>query len=275
MHRLDGRTIGLLESRRSEDLATMVRRLGGTPVAAPAVREVPHPEAVEAALDAVANDRFQVAVFLTGVGATTFLREAERRGRLPEVVAALERLRLACRGPKPIAALKRYGLQPSVTTERPHTTTELIEALAGHLSQADVLLVHYGERNDAIADALRSRGARVEEVCPYVWAMPEDVAPLSNLVREAIARRIDAVLFTSQIQARHLFEVAGDMTNADDLRAALNEDVVVAAIGPVCADALKQLGVRADVIPATGHMGALVAALADYFDLVEGTENKN
>jgi uroporphyrinogen-III synthase len=183
-------------------------------------------------------------------------------------VGGLQRLRLACRGPKPIAALKRYGLRPSVTTEKPHTSRELLQALtAADLAHASVLLVHYGERNDAIADALRARGARVDEVCPYVWAMPENIAPVTTLVDETIAGRIDAVLFTSQVQARHFFQIAGETGKADDLRSVLSADVVVAAIGPVCADALRQLGVTADVMPAAGNMASLVTAVADYFEL--------
>jgi uroporphyrinogen-III synthase len=188
-------------------------------------------------------------------------------------VDGLQRLRPACRGPKPIAALKRFVLQPSVTTEKPHTSRELLQALtAGDLAHANVLLVHYGERNDAIADALRARGARVDQVCPYVWAMPENIAPVAKLVDETIAGRIDAVLFTSQIQARHFFQIAGEMSKADDLRSVLNADVVVATIGPVCADTLRQIGVTADVMPAAGNMASLVTAVANYFDLVKGTE---
>lgn len=268
MPSLNGRTIALLESRKSVELADLVRRFGGTPIAAPAVREVARLDDFNLFLDGITAGRFTVAVFLTGVGAATLLREAERRGRLDEAIDGLRRIRVACRGPKPLAALKRYGVQPSITTAKPHTSHELIDALAAlDLRGAGVLLAHYGERNDAIAGALRGRGARVEEVCPYVWAMPEDVAPMTKVVDEAIARRIDAVLFTTQIQCRHLFQIAVDMNKVDALRAALEADVVVAAIGPVCAEALRQLGVRPDVIPGAGNMASLVTAVADYFEL--------
>jgi len=46
------------------------------------------------------------------------------------------------------------------------------------LTNRSVALVHYGERNTALSAALRSRGARLDEVCPYEWALPEDLAPL-------------------------------------------------------------------------------------------------
>lgn len=272
MASLQGRTVALLESRKSTELAELVRRFGGTTICAPAVREIARLDDVAVFIDGTTGHRFTVAIFLTGVGATTLLKEAEARGRLEACIEGLRDMKVACRGPKPLAALKRYGVQPAIMTARPHTSHELLDALgAVDLRGADVLMVHYGERNDAVADTLRGRGARVEEVCPYVWALPEDLAPLTRVVEDLVAHRVDAVLFTSQIQCRHLFQIASDMHQADALRAALNADTVVAAIGPVCAEALGQLDVRPDVIPAAGNMASLVTAVADYFELTGKT----
>jgi uroporphyrinogen-III synthase len=69
---------------------------------------------------------------------------------------------------------------------------------------------------------------------------------------------------------RNLFEVAGTMGLAPALAAALSSDVIVAAVGPVCADALKDAGVTPDVQPADPKMGPLLTALADYIELTKG-----
>ena len=42
------------------------------------------------------------------------------------------------------------------------------------------------------------------------------------------------------------------------------------AVGPVCAERLNQLGVTPDVIPASPNMPALIAAVAEYFELTQG-----
>jgi uroporphyrinogen-III synthase len=47
----------------------------------------------------------------------------------------------------------------------------------------------------------------------------------------------------------------------------LTSDVSVVAIGPVCASALRSVGVIPHVQPAHPKMGPMVAALADYFEL--------
>jgi uroporphyrinogen-III synthase len=125
-------------------------------------------------------------------------------------------------------------------------------------------LVHYGERNEALIEALRSRGARLEELQVYEWTMPENVEPLRVMVQEIVAGRIDAVAFTSQIQARHLFQVAEAMGLAPSLAGALNSRTVVASVGPTCTGALRSFGVTPRVEPERPKMRPMVTALVQY-----------
>ena len=270
MRTFSGRTIALLESRRSSELAAMVQRLDGLPICAPAVRERPSAADAGPIIDRVMAGEFTVAIVLTGAGVSALLAEAESRQSLEGVRQALGRTTLVCRGPKPLTVLRQHGLSASVVTTRPHTTRELLEALRDvALDGRPVMLLHYGERNEPFAAALRARGALVEDVCLYEWALPERVAPLRDLIHRAIAGRIDAMLFTSQIQFRFLLQVATEMGAAEALTRALREQVVVAAIGPVCAEALRDGGIVADVLPASPHSAALVGAVADYFALFQ------
>jgi uroporphyrinogen-III synthase len=270
MRTLSGRTIALLESRQRDELAEMVRRLGGTPVVAPAVRERPSQDDGGALLGRVVQGEFVVLIALTGAGVTALFTEAERHGVLADVRQALGKMAIVCRGPKPQAALKRYGLKASVSTARPHTSSELLEALAEtHLNQVPVLLLHYGERNVPFANALAARGALVEDVCLYEWDLPEDLGPLDDVVRRVIAREVDALLVTSQVQFRFMLLVAGRAGLADALVAALNADTVVGAVGPVVAAALRAGGVVPDVLPAAPNSASLIGAVADYFQLTD------
>ena len=273
MPTLHGTRVGLLESRFSTQLAELVSRMGGTPVPASSVQEIPRSEETAAFLDRLLTGRLSVVVVLTGVGATALLREAERRGCLPAVVETLKTATLVCRGSKPVAALRRYGLQPTIVAPRPYTSRELLEAIAStSISGVDVALVHYGERSTALSEALRARGARLDEVCPYEWALPDDLEPLRALVRNP-ASQVDAVAFTSHIQVRHLFAVAETMGLAPALTAALSTDVIVASVGPVCTHALKEAGITPDVQPADPKMGPLLTALADYVELTRGPDD--
>ena len=77
------------------------------------------------------------------------------------------------------------------------------------MSDRDATVVHYGERNEPIVAALLTRGARVRELMVYEWQMPVDLAPLSAAIDALVAGDIPVLAFTSQIQLRHLLEVAG------------------------------------------------------------------
>ena len=256
-----------MEARMSGELAELVRRRGGIVHSAPAVREavVECADVVRAFIEHLHTTRRQVYVFLTGAGATALFQEAERQEQLAFVIDSIRQGTVVCRGPKPAAALKKYGLNASVSAASPYTSTELLAAMMNvDLDGAHVTVVHYGERNGALADALQLRGAVLNELCVYEWRLPDDVAPLRDMIRAIVAREIDAVVFTSQVQWKHLARVATDVGVLDALTEALNTHVVVAAVGPICSSALIDAGVRPHVVPENPKMGPLVAALAQY-----------
>jgi uroporphyrinogen-III synthase len=252
----------------SGEMGELVRRYGGVPHFAPAVREttIDCREPVAAFLKTLEDDAPRFVVFLTGVGANALFDEADRQGRLAFLRDALSRATLVCRGPKPAAALKRRGLSSTLSAREPYTTREVLEALhARDLSSVAVVLVHYGERNDMLARQLHLWGAKLNELCLYEWQMPEDTEPLRRLIEGTIAGGVDVVVFTSQIQGRHLLRVAAEMGVEPALISALNSRVVVAAVGPVCRAALEERGITPHVVPTNPKMGPLIASLADYY----------
>lgn len=264
---LEGVRVALLEARMSGELAELVRRRGGIVRSAPAVREavVECAEVVRAFIEDCRAPARRVHVFLTGAGATALFQEAERQEQLAFIIDSIKQGTVVCRGPKPAAALKRYGVNASISAASPYTSTELLAAMTNiDLDGAHVTVVHYGERNGVLAGALQLRGAVLNELCVYEWRLPDDVAPLRDMVHAIVAREIDAVVFTSQVQWKHLAHVATDLGLVDALTQALNTHVV-AAVGPICSAALIDAGVRPHVVPENPKMGPLVAALAQYF----------
>ena len=267
MSTLQGMRIALVEGRMSGALADLVRRHGGEPYAVPALREASRSCGAEVAsfLDGLSAGRFDVVVCMTGVGVNALCDEAERLQRLPECLEGLQGVTLACRGPKPVAALKRRGIAAQVQARTPFTTAELLDALADlELAGRGVALVHYGEPHEPLAVALRDRGARLDELCLYEWLLPEDLAPLQTMIHDLVAQRVDAIAFTSKSQVRHLFQVATGLDLAEPLKQAMHRDLIVAAVGPTSAAELEVFGVTPQVVPENPKMGPMVTALAAY-----------
>lgn len=264
-----GKRVALLEARLGGELARLVERHGGAPYNVPAVREetIDAGPEVDALINKLSAREIQFVVLQTGVGVMTLLNEAEKLDRKDELIGALRQTTTVCRGPKPSAMLARNKIQISVNAQEPYTTAELIAALEPlALDGAGVALLHYGERNAALTDALHARGARLDELCLYEWRLPESCAPLTTLITEIINHQVDAVAFTSQIQARHLFQIAAESARADELRDALNQQTVVASVGPTCTAALRALGVEPHVEPEHPKMAPMVQALLRHFE---------
>jgi uroporphyrinogen-III synthase len=263
---LTGLRVVSFESRRSAEVAELIRNHGGTPMQAPSMREIPLTDQHEALAfgEALIGGSFDILILLTGVGTRLLVTTLATRRPREEVVAALGRLTLVCRGPKPIAALREVGLVPTLAVPEPNTWRDLLSALDGTLPIAGkrVAVQEYGARNEELLAGLRQRGAQVATVPVYGWALPEDTAPMRAAIERLVAGEVDAVLVSSATQIDNVFHVAAEIGAADALRAALRERTVVGSIGPITTAALQHHGVEPDLQPEHPRIGHLVAEIA-------------
>lgn len=134
-----------------------------------------------------------ILILLTGVGTRLLITTLATRRPREEVVAALGRLTLICRRPKPIAALKEIGLVPALVVPEPKTWRDLLSALDEKLAIAGkrVAVQEYGARNEELLAGLRQRGAHVTTVPVYGWALPEDTAPLRLAIERVVAGEVE------------------------------------------------------------------------------------
>lgn len=263
---LGGKTVAITEARRAVELASLITKLGGVPYSAPAVREVPRRDQRPAVdvLERICRGEVSGIIFLTGVGARAFLSLAGKAGQAEGLLAALQEMFVAARGPKPIAVLREAGVRIDLAPAEP-TSEGLLNALAqrGYELSGKVIAVQlYGEENPFLVEGLKARGATVLEISLYEWALPEDQEPLVQLVHDLVGGRIDVVAFTSSPQVKHLFTVATRLGLRDELAAALRDKVTAAVIGPVARATLQEYGIVPRIEPEKGTMGALVHAIA-------------
>jgi uroporphyrinogen-III synthase len=261
--------VALLESRMSSELARLVEKHGGEPLCVSALVESRElaPETAQRLITSLGASAYDIAIFMTGVAVSLLFEIAEQLGRRPELVAGLRRLTTVCRGPKPTAALRGFGVAPTLTARESFTSAEVVDALAGiELAGQRVLLFHYGERGDALAETLVARQAILEEQWLYRWRLPEDTSGLEGLVASIVGGHVDALAVTCQIQFRHLFQVAEGLGRERELVRALNERMVVAAVGPTCHAILQAHGVKVHVMPDHPKMGPLIVALMRHLD---------
>ncbi|HTM04031.1 MAG TPA: uroporphyrinogen-III synthase [Vicinamibacterales bacterium] len=264
-----GARVLVLESRRARELSSIVSSYGGVPVSAPSMREVPL-ESNTAAADAVRAliaGGFDIVILLTGVGARAWIDVADRVCQARDAfVDALTRVRVAVRGPKPLAVLRELHVPAWVTAPEPNTWRDLLAALdtagADVLHATRVAVQEYGASNPELIAGLESRGALVTRVPVYQWSLPEDLEPLRDAIRRLVAGEIDVVLFTTGTQAVHLMQVAEAMQLAAAAREALRR-IVVASIGPTTSEELVKQGIPPRLEPSHPKMGFLVREAAE------------
>lgn len=237
--RLDRRTVVVTRSKGGEDaLAARLRELGAE------VREVQSiafvPPADAGPLDVALRDlgRFDWAVFAS---ATAVERTLDRMRSLGIDAGALARLRLAAVGPATADRLARDVREPDLVPAEAKGEA-MAAALAPHVRGRRVLLPRPGEGRPELLDGLAAAGADVAAVEAYrtVPAPPERIAPLA---RWLAAGEVDAIAFASPSAVKAV--VAGLGRDA-----ALLRRVVVAAIGPTTAEAVREAGFEVGARPA-------------------------
>jgi uroporphyrinogen-III synthase len=267
---LQQRVIAFLEGRRTAEMADLIQRHNGVPLAAPCLREVHSPDSpsLQHEVARVCAADLDVAIFLTGVGTSTVFDSARLMGREDDLRRRLDNATVVVRGPKPTGVLRRLGVRIDVTAPPPNTSSEVLAAVEPlQLDGRTVAVQLYGEPNPALSQALRARGAEVIELAPYVWERPVDPAPILRLLDALDLGSVDALLITSQAQVDNLYDVARDHGRVPTLHG-----VAIGAQGPVAEAALARYGLPTSFRPAHGHMGALVLAAADYFARAKTSE---
>lgn len=258
--------MGITADRRWEEQAELLRRRGATVLHGPTITThyFGDDEALRRPTAALIADPPDFLVATTGLGMRTWLEAAETWGRAHELRAALARARVIARGPKAAGAVQAAGLEvwSRSPTER---VAEIVELLAAAgVDGRRVAIQEYGMPSPDLGDALVALGAEVIEVPVYRWRLPKEAGPAVRLVDAACAGRLHAITFTSAPAVHNLFRIAEGHGRADELRRRLNDDVVAACVGPVCAGGALEEGIEAPVQPDVGRLGLMVRALSDH-----------
>jgi len=257
-----GRCVLALESRRAAEIATLIGNFGGRAMVAPATREVPSSKSDEVRqfVTALLENKIDLAIFLTGVGTRALVRAGEAFCPREQLIAALGKIRVLARGPKPVAALRELGIPIAWTVPEPNTWREILQVLDSNgvtLEKRCIAVQEYGIPSRELLDGLRQRGAEVMTIHVYDWALPEDLTPLRNAIQAAVEGRVDFVLFTAAVQVHHMLQVAEEMGLRESLVSALR-NVRIASIGPVTSEALAEYELKASLEPSHPKMGFLV-----------------
>ena len=199
--------------------------------------------AVDATIERLAE--FDWVVFSSANGVAAFLDRLLATGC---DLRALGRSRLAAIGPATAAALRDRGLVPDVTPPE-FRAESLAEALAEGARGQRFLLIRASRGREVLAETLSAAGGHVEQVIVYESRDVPQAEP--EILDEMQAGGIDWVTVTSSAIARSLATMYGDALRQAKL----------AAISPVTADTLAELGLSPAAVATTYTTAGLVDAI--------------
>lgn len=253
-----------LESRRASEMTKLIEKHNGIPHVSPSMREAPLDDdrpAIEFAHRLVGGE-IDLVVLLTGVGVKMLVEKTERHVGKQRLLDALSDVPTLARGPKPTAVMRDLGLKPTYRAPAPNTWREVLETLDTNAPVANqtVGVQEYGETNPSLIAGLEARGATVDRVQVYQWALPEDIEPLEQNAKRLAAGEADVVMLTSANQLNNLLVVAEQHGIEEDVLNGLRKSVIV-SIGPTTSERLRSLDLPVD-IESSGAMGKMVADAA-------------
>jgi len=245
-------------------MEALIRREGGDPFVAPSVQERALDDQGEAIrfVERLEADEFDMVIVMTGTGLAFLRDQVVAHSSAARLGAALNRVTVVSRGPKPLPILRELGTRAQVVVPEPNTWKEIVEAVAGR-AERRIAVQEYGRPNLEMNAALEGLGASVTPIVLYRWELPADVGPLEAAARRLGERQFDVILFTSSIQLDHLMEIAAAVGLQADVMSALREYTVIASVGPVMTASLEAAGFPVDMVPVHPKMGALVKVASE------------
>lgn len=244
---------------QAAELVDLLTAFGADSIEAPMIRMAP-PEDPDPLLRAAANpEQFDWIIFTSANAVDAFmtaLLDGERD------VRALKGPRICTSGTATAEKLASYGIKVDLIPSEFRADAVVAALLAqGPMTGVRVLLPRSDIGREVIGDQLREAGAAVTEVIAYRTIL-EDAQRESDpdVYGMLLEGKIDVATFTSPSAIRNFAKIHGAEQVADLLK-----HTVVATIGPVTADAAKQLGVPVTIQPKTYTVPALVDAIAAYY----------
>lgn len=253
---LFGRRVVVTRARaQASELSRLIREQGGTAIEVPAIRVAPPDDfgPLDAAIGRLST--YDIAVLTSVNGVEHFVA---RLAHHQLDVRALAGIELVCIGPKTAEAFTGRGIRVSAVPE-----TFVAEALIELLSARDlagkrILLARAAEARQVLPDSLRAAGADVDVVPTYQTVRDDtDVAEVAELFE---AGRVDAVTFASAGTVAQFVGLLGEERARRCLAA-----TAVAAIGPITAKAVEDLGLAVAIRARESTIESLVEAIAEHF----------
>lgn len=234
---------------QSSGLADQLEDLGATVILVPTIEIVP-PETYAPLDTALAHlSTFDWLIF-TSANAVEIFHQRRKPAIAPKRIAAI--------GPATARAVEGIGLTADLVPPQ-YVAESLAAELSPYAAHSHMLLIRAAEARDTLPETLRAAGATVIIAEAYRNQVPPEAVPALQSIFASPKTWPDAITFTSASTARNLFALL------DAAKLTLPEKIVLASIGPITSQTLRDLGHPPQLEAAEHTIPALIHALVARF----------
>jgi uroporphyrinogen-III synthase len=266
---LKGRTVAITRpAGQAEEAGKLIRAMGGVPYYIPAIeiKGLTNLAPVKKFIAELGKGQVDYVILMSTNGVKYLFEAAETLKQISQLQNGLGKTFVIAVGPRTAEALKechvRVGLVPTK-----YSSQGLIEFFQNkEVSGKRIRIPRTSNATPTLTEKLKTMGADVEEIYVYESGLPTDKKIKEKFYRDLSAGKIDAIVFGSGLSAKNIFTMLAEKVPIETLRHIINSKVTAVAIGPTTAEALRELGIQADVVPEDYLFEKALAALAEYWD---------
>jgi len=267
---LKGKTIALTRpAGQAEEAGKLIEEKGGIPYYIPAIeiKGLTNFAPIKKFISELQKGQLDYVILMSTNGVKYLFSAAETLKQTSQLREGLAKTFVIAVGPRTAQALEeeyhvRVGLVPLK-----YSSEGLIECLKGkEFSGKKIRIPRTSNATPVLSEKLREMGADVEEIYVYESVLPVDSELKERFFRDLTSGKIDAIVFGSGLSAKNIFQMLSEKASMDKLRSIINDKVTTVAIGPTTAEALKEMGVKVDVMPEDYLFEKALEALAKHWN---------
>jgi uroporphyrinogen-III synthase len=234
---------------QAQEFSDKLVHWGATPIVLPAIRIVPMPDMqlLDQAIRALRD--FDWVIFTSANGVEIFWQRLAATGCHS---SAFQGIRVAAVGPATAQTLRQHGVEPDFVPAE--FVSQAVIAGLGDVSGLHILLPRAEIAGREFIEKLAALGAVVTDIPTYRTLPAEmDAEGLAEL-----RCGVDAITFTSASTVQNFVTAVKER--------ALFENTLIACIGPVTAEAARQLGLNVAIMAAEHTVDGLIQSLVTHFE---------
>src|SRR6266571_4975983 len=203
---------------QGRDTASLVRKLGWTPLIFHTVELKPRPaRLVSRELGGIiSNGVPDWFVFMSPRGAGLFFKALQSLEGPAKTI--LDGSRILAVGPKTRTSLKQLGAK-RVETPSDYSSEGIADFFSKTKARGKrLVLARSSQASDTLEKRLQAQGAFTTTIRIYDSSIPTDQRSVLRFLDELRSGKIDATLFTSSLSATNLFKMSRDDSRVSDLK---------------------------------------------------------